>query len=68
MPSAPAPFPVAADLRGILEYVAERLDVGAGEWRVELHFSDGRLRRMFRHDGPIKASVVDERFGPVSAS
>jgi hypothetical protein len=58
--SAPA-FPI--DLRGLLEHVAERLDVGgAGTHRLEIEFRDGRLTRFFRHEGPIGATALAERF------
>jgi len=60
--SAPAPFPVAADLRGLVEYVAERLDVGGpGDNWLELHFQDGRLRKIYRHE-KVAAKALAERF------
>ena len=31
---------------------------GVGIWRLELEFQDGRLRRCFRHEGPIGADAL----------
>jgi hypothetical protein len=55
-------FPIAADLRGILEWVAERLDVGgAGDNRLELLYRDGRLVKVCRHEN-LGAKALEERF------
>jgi hypothetical protein len=58
-PTSPTPFPIAADLRGLLEYIAERLEAGGpGDWRLELSFTDGHFRRLYIHQGPITASAL----------
>ena len=53
---------VTPDARALLELVAERLDAGSGHWRIDLEFQDGRLRRCFRHEGPLGANELEFRF------
>lgn len=40
----------------------ERLDAAVGPWRVELLAADGRVERVFRHDGPIPRGELGFRF------
>jgi hypothetical protein len=47
---APRPLDIPPDLRGLLEYVAERLNLAVGDTRVEAIFADGTLRYLYRHE------------------
>jgi hypothetical protein len=61
--ASPPAFPV--DLRGLLEYVAERLDAGGpGKWRILIELEDGSLRCVSREDFRIPATALAARFGP----
>jgi hypothetical protein len=47
----PTPAPdIPPDLRGLLEYAAERLNLGVGDVRFEVILADGRFRYLFRHE------------------
>lgn len=46
----PTPSDVPPDLRGLLEYIAERLNLAVGDTRLEAIFADGKLRYLYRHE------------------
>ena len=65
---SPPAFPLVSDLRGLLEYALERLDAQVGPVTIELRAVDGRLERIYRHEGPIPATALAVRFGRESES
>jgi hypothetical protein len=46
----PTPPDVPPDLRGLLEYVAERLNLTVGDARLEVIYANGLVRQLFRHE------------------
>jgi hypothetical protein len=50
-------------LRDLLEAVAELMDADRGEWRLELLFENGKLRKAYRHEGPLRPDALSDRFG-----
>jgi hypothetical protein len=57
---------IAPDARSLAEVLAERLDAGRGNWRLEFEFEDGRLRRVHRHETLGTASLA--RFDSVPSN
>ena len=55
-------------VRTLLEAVGQRLGVNHGRWVCELVFEDGRLVKLYRHEGPVLPRDLEERFGSAAAS
>ena len=49
---------VPPDTRALAELLAERMEAGMGRWRLELEYENGRLRRCYRHEGPLGADAL----------
>lgn len=50
-------------VRVLLESVARALHADAGRWILELVVEDGRLVKVYRHEGPVLPRDLDARFG-----
>lgn len=53
-----APTDVPPDLRRLLEYLAERLNLTRGDCRLEVLFADGAVRQLFRHERVDAADIA----------
>jgi hypothetical protein len=51
------------EVRALAELLAERVDAGAGSWRLILDLTDGRLRALIRSE-KVGATQLEERFEP----
>lgn len=49
-------------VRELLESVASRLGLTHGRWVCELVFEDGRLVKLYRHEGPVTLRELEARF------
>lgn len=54
------------DLRSLLRDLLERLDMGSGEWRLEVVARDGEPRHVYRHHERVEPDELDHRFPPKS--
>ena len=52
-------------VRELLESVARRLELVRGRRVCEVVFEDGRLVKVYLHEGPVLPRDLEERFGGV---
>lgn len=51
-------------VRVLLESVARTLEADHGRWVIEIVLQNGRIEKLWRHEGPLLRRDLDERFGP----